>query len=694
MALTPSLARLSLAARTGAKPTTRARTENGEDGRPAQFSAQLPPDLWRLIITLGADDNVCDNINELCNQMALVKGIGSCKDDSFFDEINARLGWYGDFVSLEAVRAHFGRPDTEVDWTVPETAMAYFKTVCYAFRGVGTDLDLIKRGRFVDLHEGRPYFASLAKRVVRIDPEALRHVPYVPEYFEIATVAVREKGGAMSHLLNDSVDYEEYVEIATIAVAQDPELVADVMSEWFDIIDINVDQLPNEEASTLATDIVIACMQSRAHDVEHLVSVMKVLSAINYGDHGDYGEYGSPLNVPRVFREAVAFCATEHVARVRAFERLEASGDANMEPPVDLAVDALAGLIRSDRREHEDAYRAAVVEAAKNFDILRVWIRRGSPVVQYIEPSNMPQYFRMLEYIARGGNAQDLEHVTSGPGAYLSVDEHYSLAQMVVTRPLTNYSYEYLDSFLYTEQFTREQKTDLVILTMSKVRSTPKNLWPDPNRFLQWFMPLLNWDSATQTELDNLDELPYDLVRVFDAAVVQIGTEANKTIPPDWQAFEWTTTEIGVSSRRQTKARRTNWLHAQYDKILFFARCHDLCLQKVLHRMAIDFNQSMLLLGNIDFTTICYQAVFSDDFASKLEEISPSAPLDVANDGVVAYPGFEYPGYVARVREKGNVRWVWKIRLRWLKELQEWSQKFPPPPAPWRLPPPQHPHEE
>tara|TARA_X000000368_G_scaffold32971_2_gene24270 strand:- start:235 stop:1215 length:981 start_codon:yes stop_codon:yes gene_type:complete len=321
MALTPSLTRLSLAARTGAKPTTRARTANDEDGRPAQFSAQLPPDLWRLIITLGADDNVCDNIKELCNRMALAKGIGSCKDDSFFDEINARLGWYGSsFASLEAVRADFARPGTEVDWTVPETAMAYFETVCEAFKEVDTDRELIESGDFVDLHEGRPYFVPLAKRVVRIDPEALRHVPYVPGYVEIATVAVREKGGAMSNLLNDSVDYEEYVEIATIVVAQDPELVANVMSEWFDIIDINVDQLPDEEASTLATDLVIACTQSRDHDVEHMLSVLQVLSTIDYGDER--------VNVPRVFREAVAFCATEHAARVRAFERLEASGEA------------------------------------------------------------------------------------------------------------------------------------------------------------------------------------------------------------------------------------------------------------------------------------------------------------------------------------------------------------------------------
>ena len=691
MALTPSLARLSLAARTGAKPTTRARTENDEDGRPAQFSAQLPPDLWRLIITLGADDNVCDNINELCNQMALAKGIGSCKDDSFFDEINARLGWYGDFASLEAVRAHFARPGNEVDWTVPETARAYFQTVCYAFRGVGTDLDLIERGKFVDLHEGRPYFASLAKRVVRIDPKALRHVPYVPEYFEIATVAVREEGGVLQSLLSNVLEYDEYVQLATIAVAQDPQLVDTAMNDWIYIITINVDELADDVFSKLATDLVIACMQSRDHDVEHLVSVMKVLSTINYG--------GERVDVPRVFREAVAFCATEHAARVRAFERLEASDDANArerwaavvgQVAAARVIGALAVLTSADRLEHEDAYRAAVVEAAKNFDILRMWIDRDCPVVEYIDPWYTPQYVRMLKYIATDGDAADLEHVTSGPGAYLSVDQHYSLAQMAVThqRP----PYEYLDIFLHTEQFTCEQITDLAILTMSTVRSTPKGLWPNPKTFLQWFMA--DWDSATQTELDNLDELPYDLVRIFDAAVVQIGTEANKTIPSGPQAFERATTRFGVSPSREIKTNRTNWLHAQYDQILFFARCHDRCLQKVLHRMAIDFNQSMLLLGNIDFTTICYQAVFTDNFATKLEEISPSAPPDVARDGVVAYPGFEYPGYVARVREKGNVRWVWKIRHRWLKELQEWSQKLAPPPAPWRVPPPQHPHDE
>lgn len=689
MALTPSLARLSLAARTGAKPTTRARTANDEDGRPAQFSAQLPPELWRLIITLGADDNVCDKINELCNQMALVmKGIGSCKDDSFFDEINARLGWYGSFASLEAVRAHFARPGTEVDWTVPETARAYFQTVCYAFRGVGTDLDLIEVGKFVDLHEERPYFVSLAKRVMRIDPQALRHVPYVPGYFEIAMVAVREKGDVLQSLRLNALEYDEYVQLATIAVAQDPQLVDTVMNDWTYMIHLG-DELADDVFSKLATDLVVACMQSRAHDMDHLVSVMKVLSTIDYG--------GERVDVTRVFREAVAFCATEHAARVRAFERLEASGDANAwerweatvsQVAATRAIGVLAGLIRDDRLQHEDAYRAAVVEAAKNFDILRMWIREYCPVVEYIDPSYTSQYSRMLKYIVTDGDARDLKHVTSGPGAYVHVDEHYSLAQMAVTHQ----RYEYLDIFLDVEQFTREQITDLAILAMSTVRSTPKGLWPDPNRFLQWFMT--DWDSATQTELDNLDELPYDLVRIFDAAVVQIGTEAYKAIPSGSQAFERATTVIDVSPSREIKTNRTNWLHAQYDQVLFFARCHDRCLQKVIHRMAIDFNQSMLLLGNIDFTTICYQAVFTDNFATKLDQISPSAPPDVARDGVVAYPGFEYPGYVARVREKGNVRWVWKIRLRWLKELQEWSQKFPPPPAPWLLPPPQHPHDE
>ena len=686
MALTPSLARLSLAARTGAPPPT--ERVKRDKNTIVQFSGRIPKELWDYILNFVIDENACANIEALCKGEGMPWS-GWCKDGTLYERLNARLGWYGDFASLKAVRAHFAPPGNVVDWTVPETAMAYFQTVCYAFRGVGTDRDLIEVGKFVDLHEGRPYFASLAKRVVRIDPEALRHVPYVPEYVEIATVAVREKGGAMSHLLNDSVDYEEYVEIATIAVAQDPELVASVMSEWFDIIDINVDQMPNEEASELATNIVIACMQSRAHDVEHLVSVMKVLSAINYGYHGDYGEYGSPLNVPRVFREAVAFCAPEHVARVRAFERLEASGDANarerlaagvVQVAAARAIGALAGLIENGRLQHEDAYRAAVVEAAKNLDILHRWIGEGCPVVQYIDPWYTPQYVRMLKYIATDGDAADLKHVASGPGAYLSVDEHYSLAQMAVTHQ----RYEYLDIFLHTEQFTREQKTDLAILAMSTVRSTPKGLWPDPNRFLQWFMT--DWDSVT--ELDNLDELPYDLVRIFDAAVVQIGTEANKTIPPDPKTFEWATTEIGVSPWRQTKARRTNWLHAQYDKILFFARCHHECKQKVIERMADEFNQAMLFLQDIEFGPICLKAALAGDFKSKVDQIERAAPTDVASAGIVAYPGFEYPGYAAHVRDARTARAIWRKRREWLEDLEQWSRHIPPPPARWPTRPP------
>ena len=197
---------------------------------------------------------------------------------------------------------------------------------------------------------------------------------------------------------------------------------------------------------------------------------------------------------------------------------------------------------------------------------------------------------------------------------------------------------------------------------------------------------MTDWDSVT--ELDNLDELPYDLVRIFDAAVVQIGTEANKTIPPDPKTFEWATTEIGVSPWRQTKARRTNWLHAQYDKILFFARCHHECKQKVIERMADEFNQAMLFLQDIEFGPICLKAALAGDFKSKVDQIERAAPTDVASAGIVAYPGFEYPGYAAHVRDARTARAIWRKRREWLEDLEQWSRHIPPPPARWPTRPP------
>ena len=678
MARTPSLARLSLVARTGA-PSPAERAKRGKNTI-VQFSRRIPKELWDYILNFVIDENECANIEALCKGEGMPWS-GWCKDGTLYEQLNARLGWYGPFASLEAVRAHFASPGTEVDWTVPETAMAYFQMVCAAFRGVGTDLDLIESGKFVDLHEGRPYFALLAKRVVRIDPKALRHVPYVPEYVEIATVAVREEGAVLEHLLSNVLEYDEYVQLATIAVAQEPELVEHVMSEWFVIVNAP----SGEDASKVATDLAIACAQSRKHDLRHMQNVMNVLEENDYGDER--------VDVPRVFREAVAFCAAEHAARVRAIEGLEASADAKTKASLDeartdssWAIGYLATRLRDQRPKHEDAYRAAVVEAAKNFDVLRMFIDAECPVVKYIAPSDAPQYMEALEYVARRGDKYDLEHAT-----HLSVDQHYSLVRMAVARPLISESGSdplgYLKRFLHTRPFTPEQTTDLVISAMNSVRSSPRRRWPDPNRFLNWFVPSLEWDSQSGTELRSIDGLGYDLVRIFDAAVVQIGTEANKPIPPGARAFEWAQAEW-YAPYRSVKAYRTNWLHAQYEKVLFFARCHYECKQRVIERMADEFNRAMLFLPDIEFGPICLKAALAGDFKSKVDQIERAAPTDVASDGIVAYPGFEYPGYAARERDARTARTIWKTRREWLEDLEEWSRRIPPPPADWPRPPP------
>ena len=674
MARAPSLARLSLGScaetRVAAPARARARTTNdGAAPSTAQLPTDVPPEIWRLITALGADDDVCDNIKEMCDQLTLLtRGAASCKDDSLFDEINARLGWYGTFASLEAVRADFARSYNEVDWTVPETAKNYFKTVCAAFRMDVTGV------AWIDEHFGRPYFVPLAKRAVRMDPMQLREIrPGFPGYVEIAKVAVRVNGDVLDVLPSDAMEYEEYVQLATIAVARQPWRVEEVVEQWPKVVTMNVDDLSSATVSELATNLVIACMESRTRDVAHLRHVMDALERIDYGsDHVD---------VRRVFKQAVALCAAEYARRA---ERLGARDGANADSRrLELALEeslstmrSIANTMSGDHRRHEDAYRAAVVEAAKNFDILRVWIDEFCPVVQYVDPSRTPRYIEMLEYVAENGDVSDLQHVQSGT-TYLTVEKHYAIAQKAVER-LAEYGIPYFED---VAEFTREQKTDLAILAMSLSRSYPAGRWPNPNPFLGWLMTGFEWVPAAP--IANLDELPYDLVKIFDAAARQIGVEAQKSLlyskDYDARVFEWAVTTDPLLPHRRSVARRTNWLHAQYEKLLFFSNCHPLCEEAVLHRMSAEFNEAMLLLKRDDFVSISSRAAEVDDFGVRVERMNrlPSAPPDVARDGVVDYPGFEYPGYVARVRDPRNVRTTWTARLAWLSRLNAWASSSP-----------------
>jgi len=666
--------------------TARARTGAPPDARPPsgilEWSNRLPKDLWSEIVQLVAEDDACANMAKLC---AREKDGGAarmpwsrwlCEDDGFYETINKRLGWYGAFASLAAVRAHFQRPGTDVDWSVPETAKAYFEDVCAAFATLGTNGEQIESDEFVVAYRGRPYFVPLAKRAVRIDPEALAHVPYVPGYAEIATTALRRDGKALVHLFHNTMDYEEYVRLATIAVAQTPDAMEIVVRDWTGVVDIDVDHLDADEASKLATDLVIACIRSRERDVRHLVNVMDDLLEIGYGRT-------ERVDVARVFRAAVAFCATEHAARAEAVARLERAGGAARTNPQSLkrakaareeSVDmngrlANLALIQLSGG-YETVYRAAVAEAATDFDVLCVWMDHDCPVVEYVVPSMTPRYIEVLEYLARHGNASELRHVR--PGADLAVEKYYSIAEMAVTR-----EFKYLGTFAQRSEFTHGDQTNLAILAMRHTRSQPSDLWPDPNRFLTWFMSWLQWNPGST--IDNLYELGYDLKEVFEAAAAQIGEAAKDDAPYDPRVYQRAHLDVRA---QPVRAHRTNWLLAQYDRVLSFSRCHELCLARVLYRMWWDFNGVMLLLRRRDFEVVSRGALAINRDAAWLERIGKVAPGDIARDGVVVYPDFEAPDAVVP-RDWGEVvprdgraaRAVWTERVEWLRAMREWSQQ-------------------
>jgi len=270
MALTPSLARLSLVARTGAKKGPKAARGEGEakEGLPAE---QLPAELWTLIVALSADgdDDICKEIKELCNKKYLAKWLGSCKDDSFFfEEINKHLGWYGDLPDWAAVKAHYqeGRAWAERidrDFKTFDNAAAYFSHVCAERRALRdaharqrhrTTYAMEVRLRLLDsrlrefVNDDRrhdwyhPYVTSLAKYAVRLDWTVLEDIPGsmdeveeldeypIKGYVEIALAAVRADGAALQFVPGSIDDYtgeqryaciDAYFEIATNALLKD-----------------------------------------------------------------------------------------------------------------------------------------------------------------------------------------------------------------------------------------------------------------------------------------------------------------------------------------------------------------------------------------------------------------------------------------------------------------------------------------
>lgn len=299
MALTPSLARLSLVARTGAK-----KARGGDEAK-----EELPAELWTLIVALSADDDddICKKIKELCDMKSLAKWLGSCKDDSFFfEEINKHLGWYGDLPDWAAVKAHYQegrawaeRQDSLNVPTEAETPNAYFRDVCIRRKRIrdlsrsyrtprASYMNIVFGSRMSERVGDRmrywypPYTVSLAKYTAGLNWAFLELVPGsvkddvasvafygTPEwgtidgYAEIAKAAMSRASGLALKFVPGSINartgeqkrkcIDEYAEIAKIALEHDGLALRYVPGSLVDLADPEVPlSKPIEQYAELA----------------------------------------------------------------------------------------------------------------------------------------------------------------------------------------------------------------------------------------------------------------------------------------------------------------------------------------------------------------------------------------------------------------------------------------------------------
>lgn len=261
---TPSLARLSLVARTGAPPP--AQKPKRDKTTIAEFSGRLPPELWDYIVTLVINNNECANLEQLCDAEGMPWS-GWCEDGLLYEWVSARLGWYGDLPDWEAVKAHYqegrawakrqGRLNVPTEAKDPK---AYFRDVCArrqriwnlsrSYRtSMSSYVDIMFGSRMSERVGDRmrywypPYAVSLAKYAVSLNWSLLERVPgsvqyggtfdaewgTIDGYAEIAKVAVHNNGIALKYVpgsINARTGEQKlkcidgYAEIAKIALEQ------------------------------------------------------------------------------------------------------------------------------------------------------------------------------------------------------------------------------------------------------------------------------------------------------------------------------------------------------------------------------------------------------------------------------------------------------------------------------------------
>ena len=260
MALTPSLARLSLVARTEAKAARSTKGERGAKGAEDVGWNRLPEDLWWSIVAAIDEPDACAQIEKMCaptpegEEDVDYPWSGWCKDGTLYERLSARLGWYGDLPDWAAVQAHYqeGRAwATRINhgFNEFENAKAYFSHVCakrralrdaHARRRRPATYGVEVQRYMLDSHlrkfdaEGRrhdwyhPYVGSLAKYAVRLNWTALEYVPGsldgaenpdeypINGYVEVALAAVRADGAALQFVPGSIDDYTGEQRLACI----------------------------------------------------------------------------------------------------------------------------------------------------------------------------------------------------------------------------------------------------------------------------------------------------------------------------------------------------------------------------------------------------------------------------------------------------------------------------------------------
>jgi hypothetical protein len=212
---------------------------------------EIPTDLLpRLLLAVHASDP-CTEVAKLC--AVRCEWAQLCRSGQIFDWANKRLGFYGEYPSLAAIRR--AAANDLAAWNPSSDPAVYFREACryarMASRRALPDRVAGNPGPWPDIGlplTTRPYFEAFALRLVTRLPRWLADLNTawdmsaadVPEdrqraFRRIARTAVQFEGQALHDVPEGLLLRPEYREVAMLAVEEDPRSILDVPQEapWF-----------------------------------------------------------------------------------------------------------------------------------------------------------------------------------------------------------------------------------------------------------------------------------------------------------------------------------------------------------------------------------------------------------------------------------------------------------------------------